>query len=207
VELHVPSLDMVFRRGDGFSTSLRRFELTDNERRVLTLVDGRNTVRHIIERSGLPTFEVFHVLFRMGQVGLVRRGEDAALAVGTGRDGRPVAILELDVEGVVEPLGHLLRRRRQPIALVSIGGTGADIMAALLKERPRLFLMNVGASAQEPRSLARDIRSRLEISDVPLVAVLDNEDSARPEELAAAGFDAVVVKPFAIGELEKFLAA
>jgi DNA-binding response OmpR family regulator len=207
VELHVPSLDIVFRRGEGFSSSLRRFELTDNERRVLTLVDGRNTVRHIIERSGLPTFEVFHVLFRMGQVGLVRRGEDAAPAPGTARDARPVAILELDVEGIVEPLGQLLRRRRQPIALVSIGGTGGDIMAALLKERPRLFLMNVGASAQEPRSLARDIRSRLEISDVPLVAVLDREDSARPDELAAAGFDAVVVKPFAIGELEKFLAA
>ena len=206
IELHVPSLDMVFRRGEGFSGNLRRFELTDNERRVLTLVDGRNTVRHIIERSGLPTFEVFHVLFRMGQVGLVRRGEDAsASAVAGVREGRPVAILEPDVDGVVDPLTLLLRRRRQPIAVVQVGVV--DVIAALMKERPRVFLVNVSAPSPEPRALAREIRSHLEISDVPLVAVLDDEASASAEELTAAGFDAVVVKPFAIGELEKFLAA
>jgi CheY-like chemotaxis protein len=205
VELNVPSLDMVFRRGEGFSTSLRRFELTDNERRILTLVDGRNTVRHIIERSGLPTFEVFHVLFRMGQVGLVRRGEDTTAAPGAAREGRPVAILELDVEGVVEPLTQILRRRRQPISVVNLGGT--DIVASLMKDRPRLFLVNVSVPSQEPQALAREIRSRLEISDLPLVAVLDSEEVARAEELTAAGFDAVVVKPFAIGEIEKFLAA
>jgi two-component system phosphate regulon response regulator PhoB len=205
VELHVPSLDMLFRRGEGFSTNLRRFELTDNERRVLTLVDGRNTVRHIIERSGLPTFEVFHVLFRMGQVGLVRRGEDAAALAAGAKDGRPVAILELDVDGVVEPLTQILRRRRQPIPVVHLGAT--EIVPALLKERPRVFLVNVSLPSHEPRALAREIRSHLEISDVPLVAVMDSEDAARPEELTAAGFDAVVVKPFAIGELEKFLAA
>lgn len=205
VELNVPSLDMLFRRGEGFSASLRRFELTDNERRVLTLVDGRNSVRHIIERSGLPTFEVFHVLFRMGQVGLVRRGEDPTAAMGAVRDARPVAILELDVEGVVEPLTQLLRRRRQPIAVINVGDT--DIVATLMKERPRLFLVNVSVPSQEARALAKDIRSRLEISDVPLVAVLDSEEAARVDELTAAGFDAVVVKPFAIGELEKFLAA
>lgn len=205
IELHVPSLDIVFRRAEGFSTSLRRFELTDNERRILTLVDGRNTVRHIIERSGLPTFEVFHVLFRVGEVGLVRRGEDTSAAAAAGRDERPVAILELDVEGVVEPLTQLLRRRRQPISLINLGGM--DVIASLLKERPRLLLVNVSVPAQEPRALAKEIRSRLEISDVPLVAVLDSEESARAEELTAAGFDAVVIKPFAIGELEKFLAA
>ena len=205
VELNVPSLDILFRRGDAFSTGLRRFELTDNERRVLTLVDGRNTVRHIIERSGLPTFEVFHVLFRMGQVGLVRRGEDPTALPGAQRDGRPVAILELDVDGVVEPLTQLLRRRRQPIPVINVGDT--DIVASLMKERPRLFLVNVSVPSQEARALAKEIRSRLEISDVPLVAVLDSEECARVEELTAAGFDAVVVKPFAIGELEKFLAA
>ena len=205
VELHVPSLDIVFRRGEGFSASLRRFELTDNERRILTLVDGRNTVRHIIERSGLPTFEVFHVLFRVGEVGLVRRGEDAAAAAGAGRDERPVAILETDIEGVVDPLTQLLRRRRKPIQVVTLGGS--DVVAALMKERPRLVLVNVSVPTQEPRALAKEIRSHLEISDVPLVAVLDSDESARAEELTAAGFDAVVIKPFALGELEKFLAA
>ena len=43
------------------------------------------------------------VLFRVGEVGLVRRGEDLGTAVGAARDGRPVAILETDMEGVVEP--------------------------------------------------------------------------------------------------------
>jgi CheY-like chemotaxis protein len=135
----------------------------------------------------------------------VRRGEDAGAAVGAARDERPVAILEPDVSGVVEPLGQMLRRRRQPIALVHLAG--AEIVAALLKERPRLFLMNTSLPQPEPRAVAREVRSRLEISDVPLVAVLEADEPARAEELIAAGFDAVVVKPFTIGELEKFLAA
>jgi CheY-like chemotaxis protein len=201
VELHVNSLDLLFRRTQGFSLSLRRFELTDNERRVLTLVDGRNTVRHIIERSGLPTFEVFHVLYRMGQVGLVHKVEAAALPAT--REGRTVMVLEPDVDGVQEPLAQLLKRRRHPLPVVPV--TGVELLTALLRERPRLLLLNVGAPGIDPQALAREIRSRLEISDLPMLAVLDNEDAAHPEELTASGFDAVLVKPFAFGEIEKYL--
>jgi CheY-like chemotaxis protein len=204
IELHVNSLDLVFRRGEGFSQNLRRFELTDNERRVLTLVDGRNTVRHIIERSSLATFEVFHVLFRMGQVGLVRRAEPGGTA-GVAREGRTVMMLETDVEGVQEPLATLLKRRRQPIPLVPVAAV--ELLPALLRERPRLLLVNVGAPGVDAPAIAKDVRSHLEISDLPLLAVLDSEGAGRPDELLAAGFDGVLVKPFPFGELEKFLVA
>jgi twitching motility two-component system response regulator PilH len=205
VELHVNSLDLLFRRTEGFSLSLRRFELSDNERRVLTLVDGRNTVRHLIERSGLPTFEVFHVLYRMGQVGLVRKVEVAGLPAGASREGRTVMVLEPDVEGVQEPLAQMLKRRRHPLPVVPV--TGVELLTTLLRERPRLLLVNVGAPGIDAQALAREIRARLEISDLPLLAVLDHEEAARSEELTAAGFDAVLVKPFPFGEIEKYLVA
>lgn len=206
VELHVGSLDLIFRRAAGFSQKLQLFELTENERRVLTLVDNRNTVRHIIERSALATFEVFHVLFRMSEVGLIHRDDPPAAAAGSARDARPVMLLDPDAAGVEEPLGRFLRRRRHPIPLLSLSGE-KDLKAAFIRERPRMVILNAGAPGLDPARTAREVRATLEISDIALVAVLDEDQPALVEELQAAGFDAVLVKPFLFGDVERLLAA
>lgn len=203
VELHVNSLDLVFRRREQFSQNLRHFELTENERRVLTLVDGRSSVRQIIDRSGLATFEVFHVLYRTSQVGLVQKGEPGGVPFA-GREG-PVLILEPDVDGVQVPLAHMLKRRRQPLSLVA--AEGSDVVASVLRQLPRLVLINPATPGLDAAAAVRAIRSQVEISDVPLVAVVDVEEGHKAESWIAAGFDAYVVKPFPFAELERFLVA
>lgn len=208
VELHVDGLDVVFRRADGFNDALSGFELTDSERRVLTLVNDRHGVRQIIERSGVPPFEVFHCLFRLSQVGLVRKRDDGAAGAPDRRASavRPVAVLEPDREGVTEPLARLLAGRGRPLPVVEIP-TPNDIIELCLKERPRLLVLNVSVNIDAPAA-ARALRGILEISDTALAAVSDRE-LGRPEEdaLRAAGFDAVLVKPFLFAAIERLIAA
>jgi hypothetical protein len=204
VELHVSSLELVFRRADSFAESLSGFELTPNEKRVLTLVDERNTVRAIIERSGTTPFEAFHCLFRLSQVGLIEKREPGAAPVRR-HETRPVAVLDRDREGVLAPLERLLKGRSQPLRLVEIP-TADELMSLCLRERPRLLILEI-ASGIDGNAVARAVRETLEISDTGLVAVLERDPAHKADELKAAGFDAVLVKPFIYADIERLLAA
>jgi CheY-like chemotaxis protein len=204
VELHVSNLELVFRRAADFAEALASFELTDNERRVLTLVDERNTVRAIIERSGTTPFEAFHCLFRLSQVGLIEKREPGKPGARR-EEARPVAILERDREGVVEPLARLLSGRGQPLKLVEIPSAD-ELLLTCLRERPRLMILDL-ASGLDGAAVARSVRETLEISDTGLVAVLEREPGHKADELKAAGFDAVLVKPFIYADIERLLAA
>jgi CheY-like chemotaxis protein len=204
VELHVSSLELVFRRAENFAEALGGFELTENERRVLTLVDERNRVRDIIERSGTTPFEAFHCLFRLSQVGLIDKHEPGAVRVRP-QAGRPVAILDADREGVREPLARLLAGRGQPLRVVEIP-TPDDLVPLCLSERPRLLVLELSPGL-DAAAVARKVRGTLEISDAALVAVADREPGRLGDELRAAGFDAVLVKPFLFADIERLLAA
>lgn len=207
IELNVASLEVVFQREEGFSQRLERLGLTDAEKRILTLVDGRQNVHRIIDRSSLPTFEVFHVLFRMRHVGLIRQASDATTvsATTTPRE-RAVLIVDPDVDGVQTPLAKLLQKQKQPVPLLSLPAS-SDLLAAVIKERPRLVLLNVDTVGDAARRAVEEIRATLEVSDVLLVALLDRDNPAYAEELAASGFNGVLVKPFLAKDIDKLLAA
>jgi DNA-binding response OmpR family regulator len=206
VELQVSSLAMVFHRVPGFSRKLGEFELDENERRVLTLVDSRRTVQQLVEKTGLPTFEVFHVLFRAAQVGLIRRAQAASgVEAEPGSGSRPVAILDGDVEGVEQPLARALQKRRHPLPLISLQAA-PDLLASLVEKAPRLAILNVDTPGFDERRVVNQVRATLGVSDMALVAVLE-EESDRAADLLAMGYDAVLVKPFPLSEVERFLAA
>jgi DNA-binding response OmpR family regulator len=205
VELHVNGLDLVFRRAEGFNETLAGFELTESERRVLTLVDDRHSVRQIIETSGVTPFEVFHCMFRLGQVGLIRKRDEGGVERGPMAMVRPVAIFEPDREGVREPLARLLAGRGLPVPLLDIP-TPDDLIALCLKERPRLLVLNV-TTGIDAVAVARRVRSTLEISDTALAAIADRDPGRLEDELKAAGFDVVLTKPFLFTDIERLLAA
>jgi len=205
VEQQVPALDVVFRRSENFSSRVVQLDLTENERRILTVVHHRHTARQIIERTGLPTFEVFHVLFRLAQIDLIRRVTQAVAAPEP--ETRAVLIVEPDVAGVQEPLARLLRERRRPIALKPLSASTPDeVVTEVSAERPRMLIVNDTAGIDLAQT-AHQVRARLEVSDTTLVAVQERESPESAEALRAAGYDAVVVKPFLFSELERHLGA
>ena len=55
-------------------------KLNDNERRILSLIDGSRTVRQVIDKSGYDEFAVYKILYSILSYGLIEKGEEIQLA-------------------------------------------------------------------------------------------------------------------------------
>lgn len=204
VESRLPKNDVVFERAENFSRRLREFELGPNERRVLSLVGGGSSLQTLTNRSGMPAKEIAYICDRLEHVGLVRRKpqKDAEL------DKRPgaVMILEPDVEGFQRPLTQLLQNRAEPLALVTLE-SDKDIFASIVKERPRMVILNADAAGDAAIRAVAQVRKAEELSHLAVVAVLDAPSREKLDELSAAGFDSVLTKPVTYVDLERLLVA
>jgi hypothetical protein len=190
----------VLDRARGFSERIRLLELDPKERRVLALVDGRSDVYDLASRTAIRVEETAAILQRFVDVGLL---VDVAARSSSRSLARPVLIREPDVEGFQKPLASLLRSRPEPVTLVDIAPE-SDVMDAIRRERPKMVILNASA-AEAVGETARAVRAAADLGDVALVAVLDPSMAPRARELSAAGFDAVLFKPVAYRELERFL--
>lgn len=67
IEKKIPSLDLIFRlEGD-----LQDLALTEEQRKLVPLIDGKRSVQEIIDESGMVEFDVGKALFGMIQAGLL----------------------------------------------------------------------------------------------------------------------------------------
>jgi DNA-binding response OmpR family regulator len=203
VEAQVKSVGQLFRRSADFLARLPRFEFTSTEHRVLARIDGRHTVQQVIERCGVPTFEVFHILYRLTQVHLIESVGETASGVQEAIRARPVMIYDGDQEGVCKPLSRLLRDRAVPVPLLAIL-PASDFIAAISKEKPGLVLIN--SAGIDAAAIAQGVRRTLKISDVPLAAILEQPSEEDERNLLAAGFDAVLTKPLHLRDIDRLLA-
>lgn len=76
----VVDADLSLTRAQGFSTRLRAFDLSDAERRVLSLVDGYATVSEVATRAKLPVERTAELLAILCEVGLVTANESGSRA-------------------------------------------------------------------------------------------------------------------------------
>ena len=196
MERGVPSFQTVFERAERFSARVRQLDLTGSERRILALVDGRAGVQELVDRSGIPTKEAAHVLFRLAEVGLLRRRAGLLLR-------QKVMILEPDVEGFRRPLAALLGSRPRPADLLALD-EASDLVAAVLRERPALVLLNVAAvGADQAKEISRALCAQPDA--VGRVVALLEPDAAVDDLVESPHFDAVLTKPIHISEIERLL--
>lgn len=197
VELDVRSLGQVCERAPGMRTRLPLFELTPEETRVLLLVDGRRPVKDVLERSGLSTFDVFHILYRLIQVRLVQPRGDAPAR----RSGPVLVCAAIGAgDGVAGPLADWLGRRGEALAACAPDALLERILAA----SPRLVLVDLDGVA-DPEALARSVRARLEVSDTPLIALAARTDRGLLRALGEAGYDRVLAKPVHLNAIGRLL--
>jgi len=198
IELQVTSLDQVCERVPDFRQRLPRFDLNEVEQRVLLQVNGRHQVKDLVQRCGLSTFEVFHILYRLIQMRLVRQ----RTAAGERTQGiAPIMVCDADETGVRQPLARWLAGRAGAPTLVD--ATPEDAVERIIAEAPRIAL--VDATSQAGAAVAAVVRARLEISDTTLVALVQRWDRRRAGELAAAGFDVVLAKPVHLRAIARLL--
>ena len=77
----IPSLDAVFALEGGEREGDADDALVEIERRVVPCIDGRHTVRELVDATGLTEFEVSRVLYGLVSAGRLRRVATAPAAV------------------------------------------------------------------------------------------------------------------------------
>jgi CheY-like chemotaxis protein len=73
IERAIDNFDVVFLRNEDSVAQMGRGRLTREELNVLELVNGKNTVKDIVRKSRMGSFEVSKMLYRLLSIKLVRR--------------------------------------------------------------------------------------------------------------------------------------
>jgi hypothetical protein len=73
IERAIDNFDVVFLRNEDSVAQMGRGRLTREELAVLELVNGKNSVKEIIRKSRMGSFEVSKMLYRLLSIKLVRR--------------------------------------------------------------------------------------------------------------------------------------
>ncbi|HZJ65066.1 MAG TPA: DUF4388 domain-containing protein [Kofleriaceae bacterium] len=73
IERAIDNFDIVFLRNEDSVAQMGRGRLTRDELTVLELVNGKNTIKDIIRKSRMGSFEVSKMLYRLLSIKLVRR--------------------------------------------------------------------------------------------------------------------------------------
>ena len=64
---------LIFEKSPDYEDKILKAKLTDEERKVLNLIDGRNTVKDILEKSGLDKLTVYRTLYGLLSIGAIKR--------------------------------------------------------------------------------------------------------------------------------------
>lgn len=64
---------LVFEKTADYEDKVARAKLNEKEKKILELIDGNNTVKDIIEKSGLDKLTVYRTLYGLLSIGAIRR--------------------------------------------------------------------------------------------------------------------------------------
>jgi CheY-like chemotaxis protein len=190
----LPELTAVFERGRGFSDRIRELFLDRSEHRVLASIDGCTPLEGLSVRTGLSDRVVRRIAHSLSGVGLIAKRPSE----------RPVMIVERDVEGFQRSLESMFYDRDQTIPIVALT-VSDDLVETALRELPRTVILDAECTSVDMGVTVRALRSQERLRGVSLLALLNIPAVGRVPELEAAGFDAVLVKPVAYADLERWI--
>jgi tetratricopeptide (TPR) repeat protein len=88
----MPETAAVFRLSDDPLSLFQDIELSSQDKKILSMVDGKKSINQIIEGSWMGSFEALKILYVLWSIGIV---ELTTEAVAAGKKGEPVALKEI----------------------------------------------------------------------------------------------------------------
>jgi hypothetical protein len=152
IEAQVPTLTMVPRLVPNPSTGTNEINLEAEEWRVLTMVNGKNTVAQIAQRSGLGEFRTCEIIVQLLQSGLVEK-----------RDAVPADSLAPDFERIITgyigaQASHVLTSAWRHAAVADPSHASSDQVAAAINFIEAAASRVVGPA--RARQAAQELRTR-----------------------------------------------
>ncbi|WP_442510418.1 hybrid sensor histidine kinase/response regulator [Novipirellula sp. SH528] len=99
-------------------------------------------------------------------------------------------------------MSQLLRKIHQSVTVADNGETAIQM---ILQDQPEVVFLDLQMHGISGYEVARQIRSRVELKDLVLIALTGNADAASRELAAESGFDRYLVKPTSIAVLTETL--
>jgi hypothetical protein len=151
VQERVPSLSMVLRLVPNPSSGSSEINLEPDEWRVLTMVNGRNTVEQIARRSGLGELRTCEIIAQLLDNGLIERRETSLLETIVPELER-LASVHLGSSARV-----LLQESYKRAGIRDIGSASGEQVVAAIDQFEQAVTMLLGPA--RARQLAADMRS------------------------------------------------
>jgi hypothetical protein len=167
IEAEVASLEQVCMRSPDAIARLRQLNLSEIERRVLTEINGRRNVRQLLDRCGLSTFELFHVLYRLIQCRLVLPRQ----AVVPAMTGRPPVLVAGPDSRLADPLHRILTTRG--LAPSPVANETGSLVRIISESQAQVVMID--ADTCDAATIAQSLRSVLETSAITVVAITDRQ--------------------------------
>jgi CheY-like chemotaxis protein len=198
-DLPITASNQLLIRCAGFSDRIRELQLSDEEQRVVTLIDGVSTVGDVARRAGGSTALAQQAIARMIELGLLRHRAADRPSHASPDPGHLVVVVDGDDDGFRGPLARYLSAHLPAAGLIAVDGRST--VAGVLKPRPTAVIINATSYSMLALDLADTISRRNDLSATRVVAVLD-DDGGDEAALRAAGCDAVLRKPVHILDLQ-----
>ncbi|MFP4474814.1 MAG: DUF4388 domain-containing protein [Desulfatibacillaceae bacterium] len=143
LENQIPNSDMVFKISQKYPDQ-KEIKLTAGEWHVLSLIDGRRTIREVIEASGYDEFPVYKLLFSLLSSGLVEKTDE----VGTGQDF-------FDMRGVITIYTDILEavRKKAETELGHRALSMFDESKSRLSAKQRILLRNTAPTESTEKNV------------------------------------------------------
>ncbi len=181
-------------RPRGFSSRIVSFQVSLDERAVLTVASEPTTYPEIASRTGLAPDLVERICARLLSVGLLEH---------SGEKPAPMVVERVSVAEPDEPtraaLLSLLTSHLPDSEITLHDNLGA--LEESLKSAPaNLILVNVSDTLAQAERFVSRVRTDLALS-ATIIAVLDGADPELDQKLPAYGYDAVLAKPILIDDI------
>jgi CheY-like chemotaxis protein len=88
---------------------------------------------------------------------------------------------------------------------VTVADDGRSAIESILEKQPQVVFLDLQMPGMSGYEVAREIRSRVELNHVVLVALSGNADADSRRLAAESGFDQYLVKPTSKAELSRTL--
>ena len=196
IEAHAGRLDVVYERSPGTAAQIARLALSDDERQVMTLIDGVRDTAAVVKAVGLGLLPVLRILFRFTRLNLisvstVRAGETALVVIA--------AAGEVGEGRLGEALAHAWSKAgRGPSQVLESATAPLDTEAG---SRLAAVVIEIDCDS-DPTNDARRLRQRLPLG-VPLVALCLTEPTASNPWQAV--FDGLLVPPLHLDDLSRLI--
>jgi len=104
IRQEMPDTGLVFKLSEDPLSLFQGIELNSQDKKILTLIDGRRTIREVIESSWMGSFEALKILYVLWSTGIIEQKPEAAGETGAGAAAGEKAEEVVSLDDILKPV-------------------------------------------------------------------------------------------------------